>query len=556
MSILHDSLNNNDEFSIEVLIRLNDQINIDLQDKKGRTCLHIACIKGYENIVDLLINYGCNIHLRDKNNYIALEHAFENNHINIAKKLLKLGLEKDKNKIIELFLSCFPDNQDYYNFDYDFDNIPDEGDDNKCNNKFGMFLISNGLSPNESNEKTSYENYNIFGYVCQMGYKKIVEHMIKNGAEINILFKKNNNTGTPLIYACRSHDIEVYGGGYSNIVKLLLENGANPNLNIEDPDHSHILNNCYPLESVCGVLEGYVNSKIAELLINYGANINKLNDSDHGPLFYMLARTDVHEINNKKIIDMLIKKGANLNELDYENDEEHGQIYLSQYLHSVDVISLLVDYGINVNQTNENGRTVFMLYEYIVFKDECVTNIDFLINKGGDLNLKDNDGNNALHYAAMNIDLDYIEFLIYKGMDPYEKNNQNKRVLDMFGDSYKDIEPFIGPLEKNSYESRKCKLTNDQKKYYKKIIKKMRKEYLDKKRRDENWERRKVFMTILSESGFKDESTEVVDTTVKIAGVKRNKEYLVKQVFTVNKRIITKASKNGCDTVERVMGFI
>jgi ankyrin repeat protein len=545
MSILHNSLKNNDEFSIKVLIRLNDQININLQDKKGMTCLHIACIKGYETIVDLLIDYGCNVHLTDKNKYIALEYAFENNHINIAKKLLKLGLEKDKNKIIELFLSCFPDNQDEYNFD----NLPDEGDDSRCYNKLGMFLISNGLSPNENIK----ENDNIFGYVCQMGYKKIVEHMIKNGAEINILFKKSNSTRTPLIYACASHDGE--GGGYSNIVKLLLENGANPNLNIDDPD-PHIFDH-YPLESVCAVNERYyVNPKIAELLINYGADVNKLNTSEHSPLVYMLDRTDINDINNKKIIDMLIKKGADLNELDYENDEEHGQIYLSQYLNSVDVFSLLVNYGINVNQTNDNGRTVFMLYEYTVFKDECVTNIEFLISKGGDLSLKDNDGNNALHYAASKIDLDYIKFLIYKGMDPFEQNNQNKRVLDVIGDSYKDIEPFIGPLEKDSYKSRKCKLTNDQKKYYKRIIKKMRKEYLDKKRRDENWERRKVFMTILSESGFKDESTEVVDTSAKIAGVKRNREYLVKQVFTVNKRTITKASKDGCDTVERVMGYI
>jgi hypothetical protein len=62
-------------------------------------------------------------------------------------------------------------------------------------------------------------------------------------------------------------------------------------------------------------------------------------------------------------------------------------------------------------------------------------------------------------------------------------------------------------------------------------------------------------MKVISESKCHDKSA-VVDTTSKIAGVKRDREYLVKQVFTISKRKINTVLKDGGEPSERIMSFV
>jgi hypothetical protein len=47
----------------------------------------------------------------------------------------------------------------------------------------------------------------------------------------------------------------------------------------------------------------------------------------------------------------------------------------------------------------------------------------------------------------------------------------------------------------------------------------------------------------------------VKDTSEKIPGVKRDKEYLVKKIFTVPKRTVNESIKNG-ESCENIMSFL
>jgi ankyrin repeat protein len=401
MNTLHSACINNDEETLLLLILTDDNLNINKRSK-GMTCLHCACINGNENIVDLLIKNGINPHIKDEDGYIALDYAYDYGYINIAKKLLKVGLERNDNEIVELFISCFPDINN-------IDNNCINDDELKYFNDYGIFLLENGLSPNSLINKFQ----TIFGEICLKGYTKIAELMIEYNANVNM----SDNNNVTLLMDCLD-DYE--------ITEMLLENKADVNL-----------------------LDNYEKQNVLMHLASY--------------------------------------------KLDYE---EHEDMF------------------------------------------------NLLIKHGADLNHKDKYGNNILHQAVRDKNIDYCKILIWNGLDPMEKNEE----YNLDPDEYKNATAYelIEDLE----------ISKKRKKKFERELKKTREEYLEKKRKNDNWNRRKDFMIVLSESRFKDESNEVVDTKAKIAGVKRNREYLIKQVFTVSKRKINMALKDGGEPCERIMRFI
>ena len=635
--------------STVLLFLLNDNYDIKQINKDGQTCLHHACIDGYMDVVNLLISKGIDIFINDNKDKTALEYAFENNHIDIAKKLLDIGLKTNMNKIIELFVSCFPEgpnidkeidneyedeegeedmgifllkyafennhidiakklldiglktNMDKIielfvscfpegpNIDKEIDNeyedeegeedmgifllkyafennhidiakklldiglktnmdkiiklfvscFPqgpnidkeiDEEDETYSNTDLGIFLIDNGLSPD-----SLINGCTIFGHICFTGYKRVLNHMIIKGATINIKFI-NSDADCPLTEACC--------GNFSEIVSILLKNGADPYRN---------QTGCQtPLMIACTGCDDrgpwlYPNTKIIKMLVEAGANVNIRSGYGHSGLYWLINRYNiVFDDNIYDAIDFLLKNGADVNEMSSEDTE--NQTFLMEHPDDYRLISILIKYGPNLDIINEEGDSILHLT-----KNEDV--VKLLIENGANCNIKNIDGDTILHNYASLLDIEMCEYIISFGGNSLEKNNVNETVFDVIGDRYDKIEPFIGPIEKDSDMSRKCKLTDEQKNYYIEILKRARERYLDKVRRDENWERRKDFMMVLIKHGFKDESYDVVkDTTAKIPGVKRDKEYLVKKIFTVPKRTVNESIKNG-ESCENIMSF-
>jgi hypothetical protein len=517
---------------------LNDNYDIKQINKDGQTCLHHACIDGYVDVVNLLISKGIDIFINDNKDKTALEYAFDNNHIEIAKKLLDIGLKTNMHKIIELFVSCFPKGPNIHKG-------IDEEDETYSNTDLGIFLIDNGLSSDSVIDWSEYsvsvldsvENgCTIFGHICFTGYKRILNHMIIKGATINIDFINSEVADCPLTEACC--------GNFSEIVSILLENGADPYRN-ETGCQTPLMIACTGCDDR-GPSE-YPNTKIIKMLVKAGANVNARSEPGHSGLFWLIDgfhRT--FDDNIYDAIDFLLENGADVNEMSSEDTE--NQTFLMEHPDDYRLISILIKYGPNLDIINEEGDSILHLT-----KNEDV--VKLLIENGANCNIKDIDGNTILHNYASLLDIEMCEYIISFGGNSLEKNDDNETVFDVIGDRYYK-EPFIGPIEKDSDMSRKCKLTDEQKNYCIEILKRAREKYLDKVRRDENWERRKDFMMVLIKHGFKDESYDVVkDTSAKIPGVKRDKEYLVKKIFTVPKRTVNESIKSG-ESCENIMSFL
>jgi ankyrin repeat protein len=522
------------------MINKGATINIDFINSEYRSCPLIeACYGNFSEIVSILLENGANLYRNETECQTPLEYAFENNHIDVAKKLLDIGLKTNMDKIVELFISCFPKGPNIYKG-------IDEEEESYSNTDLGIFLIDYGLSPDSLIDVSKYSDSDldprmdgctIFGHICFTGYKRILNHMINKGATINIDFINSEDTDCPLTEACC--------GNFSEIVSILLENGADPYRNITGCQT--------PLMIACTGCDDrgpwlYPNTKIIKMLVEAGANVNAKSRPGHSGLFWLINGFErIFDDNIYDAIDFLLKNGADVNEM--SNEDIDNQTLLMEHPNDYRFISILIKYSPNLDIINDEGASILHLT-----KNEDV--VKLLIENGANCNIKNSEGDTILHDYASFLNIEMCEYIISFGGNSLEKNDDNETVFDVIGGRYENIEPFIGPIEKDSVIPRKCKLTDEQKNDCIEILKRARERYLDKVRRDENWERRKDFMMVLIKHGFKDESYDVVkDTSVKIPGVKRDKEYLVKKIFTVPKRTVNESIKNG-ESCENIMSFL
>lgn len=157
--------------------------------------------------------------------------------------------------------------------------------------------------------------------------KKIYDILkkIKN----NIDCKDVHNGYTALMYAT------IYKK--NNAIKILLENGANPNLN-SDKDKVNAfffaLNNTNKMTNEC-------NTDVLNLMLKYGANVN-----NHYTLYSESQKSQNHILNIActkgclNIVKLLVDKGADINY--YDNKYENSPVLMALYQDNLDIVRYLI----------------------------------------------------------------------------------------------------------------------------------------------------------------------------------------------------------------------
>ncbi|CAD5328694.1 unnamed protein product [Arabidopsis thaliana] len=74
---------------------LKAKLSPDITDSKGKTPLHVAASRGYEDCVLVLLKHGCNIHIRDVNGNSALWEAIISKHYEIFRILYHFAAISD-----------------------------------------------------------------------------------------------------------------------------------------------------------------------------------------------------------------------------------------------------------------------------------------------------------------------------------------------------------------------------------------------------------------------------------------------------------------------------
>ncbi|KAM7249982.1 hypothetical protein ACFE04_021865 [Oxalis oulophora] len=89
---------------LEELLRA--RLDPDIGDSKGRTPLHIAASKGHEECVIVLLNHGCNVHLKDMNGHTALWEAIKSKHRSIFRIIYNCAALSDPHTAGDLLCSA------------------------------------------------------------------------------------------------------------------------------------------------------------------------------------------------------------------------------------------------------------------------------------------------------------------------------------------------------------------------------------------------------------------------------------------------------------------
>lgn len=157
---------------------------------------------------------------------------------------------------------------------------------------------------------------------------------------------------------------------------------------------------------------------IIDLLIKKGSDINSKNNEGNTPLLIALSYIRVPQ----KMFDYLITKNA---DIFAKNNENNTALIIAAELGEYEIVQYLVKNGLNVNDQNDQGNVALGIafYNYFISK--------YLIDNGTNINHQNKKGSTLLMLAfAANNMANIAQYLINKGADLYIKDNEGNTVFD------------------------------------------------------------------------------------------------------------------------------
>ena len=234
----------------------------------------------------------------------------------------------------------------------------------------------------------SPDSFTLLHLASCFGILPLVENLLLKKGLINrlkrllYLNKKDDGGRTALIWAAK--------GGYSAIVQLLLEKGAD----VDTKDHFG------DTALISAAIGGY--SAIVQLLLEKGAGVNT--KGYFGNTALIRAVKSGHEA----VVRLLLEKGA-----DVDTKDSHGRTVLipAAWGGYSAIVQLLLEKGADVDTKDSDGRTV--LFWAAKKGQEAVVRL--LLEKGADVDTRDSDGKTALIWAAECGQEAVVRLLLEKG---------------------------------------------------------------------------------------------------------------------------------------------
>ena len=209
----------------------------------------------------------------------------------------------------------------------------------------------------------AYDGWTPLHAACYKDNLAIVKLLLENGANPNATYYDGR---TPLHIACCKNNLA--------IVKLLLENGTNPNAPYYDGRT--------PLSQACD--DG--NLKLAKLLLENGANPNTPRNNGWTPLYVACL-----DSSNLDIVKLLLANGANPNT---PENNKATPLSLACYKNNLKLAKLLLESGAiaSINTPNNDGKTPLSQ----ACDNGNLNIVELLIKNGADATLTMNKGKSSL----------------------------------------------------------------------------------------------------------------------------------------------------------------
>ena len=293
-TILHVGVKTKDVDIVKILLEWGMEPNI-IAKVNGWTPAHTAAYINSPEMIDLLVEHGANLDIKNYKGKTPLQLAYDNMYVEVTRALLKgnakpikLGSEYEENEEIK----------------------------NMIRTQEAMFKDHEPLWQN------------LIKNVKKQNVDKVRERLNDPNIKINYIDSYNK---TALHYAVENNDYDM--------AKLLLENGANPNVRNNYSRRTPILlaidNNNYDM---------------VELLLDHDSNPNRIGlHKDRNVLQNALRKNA-----NNEIVKLIASKIKNINNpnVDY-NTALHNAVRYKK----PEYVDILLEYGALPNRPNKDGNT-------------------------------------------------------------------------------------------------------------------------------------------------------------------------------------------------------
>ena len=406
--------------------------DINHQDKDGKTPLHVAFENNESDLANYLITQYCaNTEIRDKENWTPLHTAIDRGYYNYSQHLAQFLCQDVGTEVswIQLQAACFQENTKYVKFLLDAKTNVNHNSSaghsplhiavTKSNINIINLLLDQNVDINnktidcktplhiavENGEETIIQTllaqdadtnlkdalgntvlhlavqskYEIKPCLLRAGVSKrslfpashqlcsiqTVQKIIEHGANVNAV----NSIGlTPLWFACSD--------GQEQLVKILLEKGADPNIADKNNDNS-----------LHAVMYGQCSAGTTQEVMHHCVNINAANKDGATPLLLACSTAQAESVR------LLLEAKADPNIADADGDAcLHAAIAAGC---SKGTLQEIIDNGGDVNAVNNRGRTALLM--------SCsfgqIDSVNVLLGAGADPTLADEKGISCLHAA-------------------------------------------------------------------------------------------------------------------------------------------------------------
>ena len=392
----------------DINVLLSAGADPNLADANGNTCLHKAARNHMcTAVLQTIISHGIDVDETNKSNVTALMIACEKGNEDAVKVLLNAGADP---YIADIYgntcLHCA------VRFD--------------CCTEVLQAIISHDVDVDATNK------YNVTSLMiaCEKGNKDAMNVLFHAGADPNIVdangntclhYAARNHLCTEVLQAIISHGVDVDATNKGNVAPLmiasenwnkdaidvLLNAGADPN--ISDANGSSCLH--YAAYGDCSI-------ETMQAIISNDVDVNATNKNNVTAL--MLAC----EKKNKDATNVLLHAGADPNIADANGST--CLHYAARNYYCTEVLQAVISHGVDVNAINKNNITALRLACEKKNKDA----VNGLLNAGADPNIADANGNTCLHFAARNyLCTEVLQAVISHGVDVNATNKMHVTAL-------------------------------------------------------------------------------------------------------------------------------
>lgn len=120
------------------------------------------------------------------------------------------------------------------------------------------------------------------------------------------------------------------------------------------------------------------------------------------------------------VVKCLIRLGSSINA---QSDTGSTPVRSACFMTNMEIVKYLVEHGADIKKTNYNGGTC------LINSVQSVQLCSYLISKDVDVNAKDIQEKNALHYSIQEHRLETTKLLLDKGADPFSKSQNGDDAL-------------------------------------------------------------------------------------------------------------------------------